>query len=91
MPALRKGYGDDSVVAPDHRIMPADAIGTEGIFEQVSCTRIEKTKEAIRRYDVGAIYHLAALLSALAEEEPQVAWELNTGGLYRVIEVAGKR
>lgn len=88
MPALRKGYGDDSVVASDHRIMPADAIGTEGIFEQVSCTRIEKTQEAIRRYDVGAIYHLAALPSALAEEELQVA---GTGGLYRVIEVAGKR
>ena len=91
MPALRKRYGADWVAASDHRIMPADAIVAEGIFKQLDYTRIEKIQEAVRRYDVGAIYHLAALLSALAEEEPQVAWELNTGGLYRVIEVAGKR
>ncbi|MEJ2084662.1 MAG: NAD-dependent epimerase/dehydratase family protein, partial [Acidobacteriota bacterium] len=34
------------------------------------------------------IYHLAALLSAVAEEKPQVAWDINMGGLYRVLEVA---
>jgi hypothetical protein len=49
VPALRKRYGADWVAASDHRIMPADAIGTEGIFELVNCTRIEKTQEAIRR------------------------------------------
>jgi nucleoside-diphosphate-sugar epimerase len=42
----------------------------------------------IRRNDVGTIYHLAALLSAVAESKPQVAWDVNMGGLYRVLEVA---
>jgi len=42
----------------------------------------------VRRHDVGVIYHMAALLSAIAEEKPQVAWQVNTGGLYRVLEVA---
>ena len=42
----------------------------------------------MRRYDVGTIYHLAALLSALAEDKPQFAWDLNMGGVYRVLEVA---
>jgi nucleoside-diphosphate-sugar epimerase len=42
----------------------------------------------VRRYDVGTIYHLAALLSAVAEERPRVAWDVNMGGLYRVLEVA---
>ncbi|MDP7650632.1 MAG: NAD-dependent epimerase/dehydratase family protein [Rhodospirillales bacterium] len=88
VPALRERYGADRIVASDYRTMPADAPAPEGIFEQVDCTRIEQIQEAVRRYDVGAIYHLAALLSALAEEKPQVAWELNMGGLYRVIEVA---
>jgi nucleoside-diphosphate-sugar epimerase len=42
----------------------------------------------VRRYDVGTIYHLAALLSAAAETKPQVAWSLNMGSLYNVLEVA---
>jgi nucleoside-diphosphate-sugar epimerase len=37
---------------------------------------------------VGTIYHLAALLSAVSEQKPHVAWDLNMGGLYRVLEVA---
>ena len=88
VPALRQRHGADLVVASDLRMMPADAAAAEGPFEQVDCTRIEQIQEAVRRYDVGAIYHLAALLSALAEEKPQVAWDLNMGGLYRVLEVA---
>ena len=88
VPALRERYGADRVVASDHRMMPADAIVAEGPFEQVDCTRIEQIQEAVRRYNIGAIYHLAALLSALAEEKPQAAWDLNMGGLYRVLEVA---
>ena len=36
----------------------------------------------------GTIYHLAAMLSAVAEEKPQVAWNLNMGGLYNVLEIA---
>jgi nucleoside-diphosphate-sugar epimerase len=37
---------------------------------------------------VGTVYHLAALLSATAESKPQVAWDVNMGSLYRVLEVA---
>ena len=88
VPALRERYGADRIVASDTRMMPADATAAEGPFEQVDCTQIDQIQEAVRRYDVGAIYHLAALLSALAEEKPQFAWDLNMGGLYRVIEVA---
>ena len=42
----------------------------------------------MRRYDVGTIYHLAALLSASAEAAPQLAWTVNMSGLYNVLEVA---
>jgi nucleoside-diphosphate-sugar epimerase len=44
--------------------------------------------EVVRKHDVGTIYHLASLLSATAEEKPHVAWDVNMGGLYRVLEVA---
>ncbi len=85
VPALRGRYGPDNVIASDLR-MPPD-VG-EGPFEHVDVTRQSQISVVVRRYDVGTIYHLAALLSALAEDKPQFAWDLNMGGVYRVLEVA---
>jgi nucleoside-diphosphate-sugar epimerase len=83
--ALRARYGEDSVIASDIRMPPR---GTDGPFEFVDCTNLRSLQEVIRRNNVGTIYHLAALLSAIAESKPQVAWDVNMGGLYRVLEVA---
>jgi nucleoside-diphosphate-sugar epimerase len=54
----------------------------------VDCTDQGQVSEAVRRHEVETIYHLAALLSATAEEKPHVAWNVNMGGLYSVLEVA---
>jgi len=83
--ALRARYGEDAVIASDIRMPPR---GTDGPFEFVDCTNLRSLQEVIRRNNVGTIYHLAALLSAVAESKPQVAWDVNMGGLYRVLEVA---
>jgi nucleoside-diphosphate-sugar epimerase len=83
--ALRARYGDDAVIASDIRMPPR---GSEGPFDFVDCTNLRSLHDAIRRHDIGTIYHLAALLSAVAESKPQVAWDVNMGGLYRVLEVA---
>jgi len=85
VPALRAVYGEDQVVASDIRMPPR---GTEGPFELVDTTNLRQLTEVARRNGVGTIYHLAALLSAVAESKPQVAWDVNMGGLYRVLEVA---
>ncbi len=87
VPALRRRYGADRVVASDVRVPPGGEI-EDGPFEYADCTRLRQLQEVVRRYDVGTIYHLAALLSAVAEEKPQVAWDVNMGGLYRVLELA---
>ena len=88
VPALRDRYGAERVIASDVRMMPAGAGATAGAYEHVDCTQLHQIQEVVRRYDIGTIYHLAALLSAVAEEKPQVAWNLNMGGLYDVLEVA---
>ena len=49
---------------------------------------MQQIQEVVRRHDIETIYHLAALLSAVAEEKPQVAWTVNMNGLYNVLEVA---
>lgn len=88
VPALAARYGADAVVASDIR-MPPTGSSTDGWrFEFLDCTNLRQIQDLVRKHEVGTIYHLAALLSATAEEKPHVAWELNMGGLYKVLEVA---
>jgi nucleoside-diphosphate-sugar epimerase len=88
IPALRERYGADRIVASDIRMRPTVNLREAEVFAHVDCTRPHLLHETVRRYDVGTIYHLAALLSAVAEEKPQIAWSVNMGGLYNVLEVA---
>ncbi len=88
VPTLRRSYGSDNVVASDIRVIRLEQIGDDGPFEVVDCTHLRELLEVVRRYDIDTVFHLAALLSAVAEEKPQVAWDVNMGGLYRVLEVA---
>src|SRR5262249_50539004 len=87
VPALRERFGLDAVVASDLRIMPRER-PSRGIYEHLDCTQAPQILELVRRYEVGTIYHLAALLSAVAEDKPHMAWSINMGGLYNVLEVA---
>ncbi len=87
VPALRARYGADAVVASDLR-MPPPGHEHGGPFEYVDCTHTRQIEAVVRRYDIDTIYHLAALLSAVAETKPRTAWDINMGGVYRVLEVA---
>lgn len=86
VPELRARHGEDAVVASDIRVPSGSA--TDGPFEVLDVTNFRQLQDLVRRQEIGTIYHLAALLSATAEERPHVAWEINMGGLYKVLEVA---
>ena len=86
VPALRERYGAGAVVASDVRMRPPRS--DEGPFEYLDCTKRDQILEVVHQHRIDTIYHLAALLSATAEEKPQVAWDINMGSLYRVLEVA---
>jgi nucleoside-diphosphate-sugar epimerase len=88
VPALRSQHGTDQVVASDVKMRPAGDYDPQELFEYVDCTNLHQIREVVQRHEVTVIFHLAALLSAVAEEKPHVAWDLNMGGLYRVLEVA---
>jgi len=85
VPALRSCYGVDHVIASDIR-MPTGAAG--GPVEHLDCTHMRQLQDVVVRHQVTDIYHLASLLSAVAEHKPQAAWDLNMGSLYRVLETA---
>jgi len=92
VPALREHYGADQVIESDIRMVPTSPnpglASAHGDYEYLDCTQAQQLEDIVRRHQVGTIYHLAALLSAVAEEKPQIAWNLNMGGLYNVLEAA---
>jgi len=88
VPALRARYGADNVIATDLKVLPPSGAAAIAPYDHLDCTEPHQLHEAVRRYEVGTIYHLAALLSAAAEAAPQLAWSVNMSGLYNVLEVA---
>ncbi|NWG11580.1 NAD-dependent epimerase/dehydratase family protein [Candidatus Bathyarchaeota archaeon] len=85
---LRKKGHKDSVIAAGHKKKPSDKLSESGPFEYVDTTDRENISKVVKKYDVDTIYHLAAVLSAIGEENPQLAWHVNMDGLYNVLEVA---
>lgn len=85
--ALHKIYGTENVIATDIR-EPDDRFPIQGPFEILDVMDGEKMLEVARRHRVDTIIHLAALLSATAEQKPLIAWDLNMNGLLNALEVA---
>ena len=73
VPALRQRYRGRRVVASDIRPKAIADGGLDGPREPLNCTDLKQIQDVVSRNDIDAIYHLAALLSAVAEERPQVA------------------
>ena len=89
LPALRARYGAAEVVASDIRMMSREELlRSDGPFDFLDCTNQRQIQEVVQRHGIGTIYHLVALLSAVGESKPQVAWDINMGSLYRILEVA---
>ena len=84
---LRQNWGDGQVIASDIRMPPGAGSSADG-FAYVDCTNLNQLRDVVRKFEIGTIYHLAALLSAVAEEKPHIAWQVNMDGLYQVLEVA---
>ncbi len=85
---LRNEYGIENVVATDIRRLEGSPILETGHFEILDVMDKEKMLEIAKKYEIDTFIHLAALLSAVAEAKPTIAWDLNMGGLVNALEVA---
>jgi len=84
---LRKRYGRENVIAAGHKRTPSDRLLHSGPFEYIDVTDKEALEKHVKIHDVDTIYHLAAILSATGEENPQLAWQVNMQSLYNVLEI----
>jgi nucleoside-diphosphate-sugar epimerase len=87
VPALREVYGPDAVLATDLRRPPQDAVPDDG-FQELDCLNAQAVADAVTTHRADTVFHLAALLSASAENRPQQAYQVNMGTLVNVLEVA---
>ena len=86
---LRKEYPQGTIVAgyiPGAE--PKGELAETGPSAVVDITDAAQIADAVRRYRIDTIYNLAALLSAVAETKPLLAWKRGVGGLMNVLEVA---
>ncbi|MEA1922830.1 MAG: L-threonine 3-dehydrogenase [Pseudomonadota bacterium] len=88
IPALRQRYGADRVIAAGHKRKPESDLLDSGPYVVFDVRRRTALEEVVVRYKIDTIYHLAALLSATAEAQPERAWDININGLFNVLEVA---
>lgn len=85
---MRGIYGANNVVATDIKKPQEHLVVRSGPFEVIDVTNAEKMYEIAKKHKVDTVIHLAALLSAVAEAKPLIAWNINMGGLVNALEVA---
>ena len=88
VPALRERYGGANVLAAGHKRQP-----DKELVESGPCCFLDVRDHAallavVQENRIDTIFHLASLLSAVAEDKPQLAWDINMNGLWNVLETA---
>lgn len=89
---LREAYPGGNVVAGYIKgAEPKGELLESGPSALVDITDASQIADAVEHYNIDTIYNLAALLSAVAEARPQLAWKIGVGGLYNTLEVAREK
>ncbi len=86
---LGKLFGNSNVIASD--ISKPNAAIADFAFEQLDVMNADQLKTIVENHTITQVYHLAAILSAKGEENPQWAWNLNMTGLLNVLELAKEK
>ena len=87
---LRKIYGSDNVVATARKRV-AGPVSESGPFALLDARDGKAVGELLDSWKSDTIIHLAGILSARGEADPQLAWDTNMNGLYTVLEAARPR
>jgi len=85
--ALVDRYGKENVIATDKKNGVPDF---KCQFTHLDVLDKEAAEEIVSKNGITTIYHLAALLSAVAEEKPLLAWHVNMDGLRNILDIARK-
>lgn len=85
--ALRKKNGNEQVIPSDLK-EEHPVLESMGRYESLNAMDFDKIKSLIQNEGITQVYHLAAVLSATGERNPQLAWDVNMGSLMGLLEIA---
>ncbi|MFO7952469.1 MAG: NAD-dependent epimerase/dehydratase family protein [Bacillota bacterium] len=85
---LREIYGASNVIASGRRLKEGNSVVKEGPYELFDVTDPKRAGEIVENNKIDVIYHLASILSATGEKDPQALWEVNMNGLCNILEAA---
>jgi nucleoside-diphosphate-sugar epimerase len=89
--AFRKIYGNENVIATDLNPAFKAEIAEHGPTDQLDVLDRTKLELLIDKHQIDGIIHLAAILSAVGEKNPQLAWDINMNGTINVLEAAREK
>jgi len=85
---LRQRFGAENVVATGRKTPPSDALKNSGPFYFIDVANRDTLEEVVRKHDIDTIVHMAAILSAVGEQNPMRCWDVNINGTLVVLECA---
>ncbi|WP_333875235.1 NAD-dependent epimerase/dehydratase family protein [Methylobacter sp.] len=85
--ALRNKYGPQNVIAADKKPV-LNKLTQPGPYYYLDVRDVSALNQIVETNDIDTIFHLAALLSSVAEQKPQQAWDVNMNGLINVLEIS---
>ncbi len=87
---LRKRYGAENVIATGRKTKPSDELRESGPFHFINVNDIDTVEEIVKKYNIDTVYHMAAILSAVGEKNPQLCWDVNMNGTINILELGIK-
>ena len=82
---LQSLCGTENVIGIDIKQPPSNMSSN---YKNVDVTDKIQIREVIRKYNIDTIFHLASILSARGEEDPDRAWTVNLGSLKNILDLA---
>ena len=87
---LAKDFGANQVIASDIKSI-FDKKNSAVEYVTLDVLDKEKLFKIIKDHNISEVYLLAAMLSAIAEKNSQLAWDLNMKGLFNILDLAKEK
>lgn len=87
---LRRRFGAENVIATGRKTEPSEELKNSGPFHFINVNDINTVEGIVKKYDIDTIFHMAAILSAVGEKNPQLCWDVNMNGTINILELGLK-
>lgn len=85
---LRSTYGVSNVVGGFYKPPYPEGFFEAGPTVEIDATNAQDIADAVKKFDIDSIFNMAAILSATAEKNPMLGWNVGVNSLLNCLEVA---